>query len=198
MARYPTGHKDQTRQHLVETAREEFRRHGFEAASIDKLMKAAGLTRGGFYAHFASKEALIHEVLGIPSGLHTRLRADLAEGSEGRERAAEAFETYLAPDERNDRVMCPMVAHPLDAYRGGDERAELYGDQVASLIGLLETVLEDEPDARRKATLVATLAVGAAILGRAVGDDELATEIETVAAAEIRHRLTRGDADPAE
>ena len=89
-----------------------------------------------------------------------------------------------------------MVAHPLDAHRGGAQRAELYGEQVASLIGLLETVFEDEPDARRQATLVATLAVGAAILGRAVGDDALATEIETVAAAEIRHRLTTGEADP--
>lgn len=196
MARYPSGHKDQTRQHLVETAREEFRRHGFEAASIDKLMKAAGLTRGGFYAHFASKEALIHEVLGIPSGLHTRLGEQVRGDAEDRERAAETFETYLDPQERNDRVMCPMVAHPLDAHRGGAQRAELYGEQVASLIGLLETVLGDEPDARRQATLVATLAVGAAILGRAVGDEALATEIETVAAEEIRRQLTPGEPEP--
>jgi len=195
MARYPTGHKDQTRQHLVETAREEFRRHGFEAASIDKLMKAAGLTRGGFYAHFSSKEALIEEVLSIPSGLHTRLSEDASQGAQGREYAAEVFETYLAPDKRDDRVMCPMVAHPLDAYRGGEARAELYGEQVAGLIGLLETVLEGEPDARRKATVVATLAVGAAILGRAVGDDALATEIESVAATEIRQRLTTGPSE---
>lgn len=198
MARYPSGHKDQTRQHLVETAREEFRRHGFEAASIDKLMKAAGLTRGGFYAHFASKEALIHEVLGIPSGLHARLGEDVRGDAEGREQAAQTFETYLDPEQRHDRVMCPMVAHPLDAHRGGAQRAELYGEQVAGLISLLETVFENEPDARRQATLVATLAVGAAILGRAVGDDALATEIETVAVEEIRHRLTAGEADPPE
>lgn len=194
MARYPTGHKDQTRQHLVETAREEFRQHGFEAASIDKLMKAAGLTRGGFYAHFSSKEALVEEVLGIPSGLHNRLRADTSLSADARTQTAEAFETYLDPNVRDERVMCPMVAHPMDAYRGGESRARLYGDQVASLIDLLETVLDDSPESRREATLLATLAVGAAILGRAVGDDALATEIETIASAEISHRLT----DPAE
>lgn len=196
MARYPTGHKDQTRQHLVDTAREEFRRHGFEAASIDKLMKAAGLTRGGFYAHFASKEALVQEVLGIPSGLHNRLREDTSTGPERRAQTADAFESYLDPNARDERVMCPMVAHPMDAYRGGDSRAELYGEQVTGLIELLEAALEDTPDARREATLLATLAIGAAILGRAVGDDDLASEIENTAASEVRRRLTARDVGP--
>jgi AcrR family transcriptional regulator len=55
---YAPEHKEQTRARIVECARRMFNRHGFEAVSIDQIMASAGLTRGGFYHHFANKEAL--------------------------------------------------------------------------------------------------------------------------------------------
>ena len=61
--RYEKGHKENTRQHLLEVASREFRKDGIEAVGIAGLMKTAGLTNGAFYAHFDSKEDLVREVL---------------------------------------------------------------------------------------------------------------------------------------
>ena len=189
------SHKDETRERLLETARTEFRRRGFDTASIDTLMKAAGLTRGGFYAHFKSKEALVEEVLSVPSGLRSKLEREAGSDPEGRAAAADAFDVYLDSAERADRVLCPMVAHPMDALRGGDRRREIYGNEVQAFIDQLQEVLGPGDDATTEATLLATLSVGAAILGAAVGDDALATRIESAAAAEIRQRLGAADGE---
>ena len=61
--RYPAGHKEQTRAKILQAAGKVFRREGYHAAGVDKVMEEAGLTAGGFYAHFASKEALLAETL---------------------------------------------------------------------------------------------------------------------------------------
>ena len=61
--RYPKGHVDSTRERIVKTASKRFRKDGIEGAGIADLMKAAGLTHGGFYFHFASKEDLVREAM---------------------------------------------------------------------------------------------------------------------------------------
>src|SRR3954451_11867857 len=61
--RYPADQKQKTRQRILEAAAVVFRREGLQAGSVDKVMGEAGLTAGGFYAHFASKEALFTEML---------------------------------------------------------------------------------------------------------------------------------------
>jgi TetR/AcrR family transcriptional regulator, transcriptional repressor for nem operon len=61
--RYAKGHVDATRERILKTASRCFRREGFERAGIADLMKAAGLTHGGFYFHFASKEDLVREAM---------------------------------------------------------------------------------------------------------------------------------------
>src|SRR5271163_4233730 len=57
--RYPKDHKVKTRRRIVETAARAFREHGLEGVGVADLMAQAGLTHGGFYAHFASKDALV-------------------------------------------------------------------------------------------------------------------------------------------
>lgn len=190
MTRYPSGHKDKTREHLLETARTVFRQRGFDAVSIDTLMKAAGLTRGGFYAHFKSKEALVSQVLAIPSGLTRRLNEEVTDDATGRQTAAEIFGDYLDPAQRDDRIYCPMVSHPMDARRGGQDRAALYGEQIAGLIDAINNVVHDDSTA----TLTAIVSVGAAILSASVADDALAERIESTALDEIQRRLLdKGD-----
>ncbi len=61
--RYAAGHREQTRAKILRAAGKVFRRQGYHAAGVDKVMEEAGLTAGGFYAHFASKEALLAEML---------------------------------------------------------------------------------------------------------------------------------------
>jgi TetR/AcrR family transcriptional regulator, transcriptional repressor for nem operon len=57
------GHKDTTRKHVVEVASKHFRKNGIEGASIKDLMGGAGLTHGGFYSHFDSKQQLLQQAL---------------------------------------------------------------------------------------------------------------------------------------
>jgi TetR/AcrR family transcriptional regulator, transcriptional repressor for nem operon len=61
--RYPKGHVNATRERILKTASRRFRKEGLERAGIAELMKAAGLTHGGFYFHFASKEDLVREAM---------------------------------------------------------------------------------------------------------------------------------------
>jgi TetR/AcrR family transcriptional regulator, transcriptional repressor for nem operon len=60
---YTAEHKENTRRRIVQSARRLFNRHGFNGVSIDEIMAEAGLTRGGFYNHFGTKEELYAEVV---------------------------------------------------------------------------------------------------------------------------------------
>ena len=60
---YPSGHREQVRSRIVESARRLFNRNGFEAVSVDSIMAHAGLTRGAFYSYFKSKSDLYAEAL---------------------------------------------------------------------------------------------------------------------------------------
>ena len=60
---YTKEHKQRTREKIVDSARRLFNRHGFTGVSIDEIMADAGLTRGGFYNHFSTKEELYAEVV---------------------------------------------------------------------------------------------------------------------------------------
>ena len=61
--RYTPDHKEKTRARILESAATVFRRQGYHATGVDKVMEEAGLTAGGFYAHFPSKDALLAEAL---------------------------------------------------------------------------------------------------------------------------------------
>src|SRR6266849_8715257 len=60
---YPTGHRDEIRRKIIQSARRLFNRRGFENVSVNEIMAASGLTRGGFYGYFKSKSDLYCEVL---------------------------------------------------------------------------------------------------------------------------------------
>jgi TetR/AcrR family transcriptional regulator, transcriptional repressor for nem operon len=84
---YTPEHKQQTRQRILRSARRLFNRKGFAAVTIDEIMTEAGLTRGGFYRHFASKEELYSEAvvqftcLSPPEGWQCKHVDPCAEGS---------------------------------------------------------------------------------------------------------------------
>lgn len=101
--RYPAGHKERTRARIVRAAARVFRREGYHAAGLDKVMEEAGLTAGGFYAHFGSKEALLAEVLrpaaagaGVPLDKELEGTAGRA-GSRRSSHPTSAGRTLIAP-----------------------------------------------------------------------------------------------------
>src|SRR5882757_8350579 len=109
--RYPAGHKEKTRTKILRAAGKVFRRVGYHAAGVDKVMEEAGLTAGGFYARFESKEALLAEVL-TPAAAEAGVPLDKdLEGVDGRARLEAFIESYLSQSHlhRTDSG-CPLPA----------------------------------------------------------------------------------------
>src|SRR5271166_4690014 len=109
--RYAAGHREQTRARILRAAGKVFRRQGYHAAGVDKVMEEAGLTAGGFYAHFDSKEALLAEALTCAAaGISHRRDIGLA-GLPGDEWLDAFLGRYLSMAHRREiEDGCPLTA----------------------------------------------------------------------------------------
>jgi TetR/AcrR family transcriptional repressor of nem operon len=175
--RYPAGHKEQTRAKILRAAAKVFRRDGYHAAGVDKVMEEAGLTAGGFYAHFESKEALLAATL-APAAAEAgvSLGQDL-EGVAGRARREAFVEGYLnrAHLDRTEGG-CPLPALVSEVARtGGAVKASFEAvvlDLAARLRGPAGGGLTED---RALATIA--LCVGALGVARSVQDEALGERI---------------------
>ena len=152
------------RAEIVEHAARLFRLRGHAGTNIDDIMLAAGLTRGAFYAHFTSKDALFAEIVRMGHGLLPRLRAA--------EMASSVLDEYL--DRENLAATAQSCA--LASLAGDVARAPL--SARLAYANVLHGVIAELARGRRRrldadATAVAILAVGAVTLARASGDPRL-------------------------
>lgn len=119
MGRVSQAQAEENRRRVVETASRLFREQGTHV-SVAELMKASGLTHGGFYKQFASKEALVDEATAHAFGELARLRADGLEQQAGRRDAAQRalIDTYLSVEHRDSPAQgCPAAALVTDMAR---------------------------------------------------------------------------------
>ncbi len=163
MARYEKGHKADTHRKVVEIAARRFRAEGVDGVGVASLMADAGLTHGGFYAHFASKEALVKEALiaavasssayeagekepldlrafieGYLSPLHRdRPATGCAMATLGAETARRPRPTRNAFSKEAQRLVARIASGFPDQASGGDRLAAAYG-LFAHLIGTLQ------------------------------------------------------------
>ncbi|MFO0555224.1 MAG: TetR/AcrR family transcriptional regulator [Polyangiaceae bacterium] len=167
---------------LVEAARI-IRERGIAGASVDMVMGAAGLTRGGFYAHFPDKTALAAEALGLMFDRATRRWVGGAPttASPGAWAAA-AISKYLTMrhvDSPGDGCWAPALAAELS--RAEPELRAVAGARTDELVNAMAARLAGDspvgPSHRSRALLLFAACVGAVSLARAVGDRALATEI---------------------
>ncbi|WP_020648954.1 TetR/AcrR family transcriptional regulator [Solimonas variicoloris] len=177
--RYSATQKEETRRRIVETAAAAFRAHGLDGIGVADLMKRAGLTHGGFYAHFESKDALFAEAIAAASTqTQASLRKAIEQAEPGQRR--EAFiGQYLSPQhrERIDRG-CSIAALGADVARQGARTRRSFEAQIEALIELAASV-SDAPDEDRRADAIRTVAtmVGAMLMARAVRTSALSDEI---------------------
>lgn len=178
--RYPADQKQKTRQRILDAAAVVFRRQGLQAGSVDRVMGEAGLTAGGFYAHFASKEALFSET--FTSALR-EARLVFGEGLQhlsGADRIRAIADKYLSPAHRQmiDQG-CPMPPLLAELPRAGEPAQRAFQEILSELIAALEPHLEkdDENTADDKALALLATLVGGMALARAVADEALADRI---------------------
>ncbi|MDA7947422.1 MAG: TetR/AcrR family transcriptional regulator [Hyphomicrobiaceae bacterium] len=181
---YTAEHKAETRARIVGSARKLFNRRGFTDVSIDEIMAHAGLTRGGFYNHFATKDELYAEAI----TLTLQCEKMTADGSEidfslPPSRLSELIiNAYLSDRHFQDvEESCPLVALPSDTARGGEPVRQAYRQVLEAMIRLFERSQDKRGDARQRAIAMATLCIGGMTLARAVDDGELSAEIRHIA-----------------
>jgi len=155
--------KARTHAEILDHAARLFRLRGHAGTNIDDIMLAAGLTRGAFYAHFTSKDALFAETIRLGYGLPARLRAGEVEA---------VLDDYLDKESliANARA-CALATLPGDVARGPLTAQLIFANQLHATIGELARGRRRKLDA--DATAAAILTIGAVILARASGDRRL-------------------------
>lgn len=194
---YTSDHKDKTRARIVESARVLFNRRGFDAVSIDDVMKAAGLTRGGFYHHFPSKESLY--AAAVRSFETCNPFAERCERSPRKRTPQQLAEllvdTYLSDETLADvDKHCPLIALPSDVARAGLQPRAAYTQLVQGMLAIFREALPKSDRQRlRKAQLVVNLCVGGMLIARTTDDPILCRQLRQVARSEAL-RLLAADA----
>lgn len=178
---YSSGHKRQTRQRILESARRLFNSKGFEAVSIGEVMANAGLTHGGFYRHFKDKDELYAEAVRWFLCEEAPKPWRRSRRNAHKPRAERMVDAYFSRDHFDDNERCcPLVGLPSDAARGGAGVKAAYQDVLEKLLELLQADLTG-PQARGRALSVVALCVGGLAAARGVADPRLARELRQAA-----------------
>ena len=183
--------KEQTRERILRAAARAIRKHGYEGVGIAEVMKEAGLTHGGFYAHFASRDALLAaaaEQAGLESA--QALSGALAKAKSGEELMA-IVDTYLADKHvtaAEQGLGCTIAAAGSDVPRQHAEVRRAVSRRIKELIGLVERQFPEwgKQAAHEKAMAIVASLVGALTLARAVDDPQLSRAIRKAAREAIR------------
>jgi TetR/AcrR family transcriptional regulator, transcriptional repressor for nem operon len=179
---YPAGHREAVKKSIIDSARKQFNRYGFENVSLQQIMAGAGLTHGGFYSYFKSKSDLYAEVLGCfftdPQwescweGVHV----DLSSTDVG----PQVVRAYLSRQHFDDvENSCPMVALPTDVARSGASAKRAFETVFKAMVSVLERSLAPNSHRRRHATAqsIAALSIGGMVVARTIADRVLADEL---------------------
>jgi TetR/AcrR family transcriptional repressor of nem operon len=177
--RYGKGHKQATRQRILEAAGRRFKQDGIDGAGVAAVMSDAGLTNGAFYAHFGSKEDLVANVLA--DQLHAQRQTFDAQP---RDRAGlEAFiRSYLSPQHRDQSADgCPSAALLDEIARRPAATRQAFTDELLATADDIAARLDptDANAARTDAITLFGFMIGTLQLARALTDPDLSDQLLT-------------------
>jgi len=170
----------ETRKRIVQTAGEEFRRRGIGETSLADLMSAAGLTHGGFYRHFESKDQLVAEAYTVASeSMLQRVTDALAEN--GGQNGLEIITSlYLSPEHRDHPGLgCALATLGSEVARSDDGIRAAATEGFLKLADIVAAQFKDVPTEVAKSRALATVAtmVGVLLMSRVTPDPELSSAI---------------------
>jgi TetR/AcrR family transcriptional repressor of nem operon len=182
--------KAESHERILTAAAEVFRERGIDGISLADLMQVAGLTHGGFYRHFGSRDDLVAE--GVERALRDGSAVADSIAANPRSTIGAVVDAYLSLAHRDNIASgCAVTALANDVARSNDRTRSAYSLQVGRYVELLTRLVESMPQKKRRPAALAALAtlVGAVSMARAVNDDELSREILKSAADELKARL---------
>jgi TetR/AcrR family transcriptional regulator, transcriptional repressor for nem operon len=171
------------RERILDNAAQLFRERGFDGIGLNDLMQAAGLTRGGFYGHFESKDDLAAQAT------RRAMQVNRERWKQQTDRSVKAWVKAYLSDAHRDHpgAGCALVALAGDAARGGPAVKQVFAEGVESLVAVLQAQMPaaDAAVQREQAMAMLSMLVGSVMLSRAVGDARLSRELREAA----RHQL---------
>ena len=161
-----------TRARIVAVAARLFRARGIDATSVADVMSALGLTVGGFYRHFDSKEALVTEAIDAAS-------RETTDRHVAKSPALSLLDRYLSHGHRQHPGQgCPVAALCSEIGHGSKKTKQAFTVAIERLLTTVDAAIGRDPRADRESTLfAASAAVGAMVLARATHDQSLAEEL---------------------
>ena len=183
--RYPPDRKDTTRRKIVDAASKAFRLHGVAGASVADIMADAGLTVGGFYRHFDSKDALFQVALEKAMGETLALMQRRGESGEGSGATGDAWlaraaAIYLSPEHRDMQAAgCPLPGLTGEVSRGSADVRRSFQESLGDLVdAVAQRIDPHDPGAvRPRAWAFLASLVGSLLLARGVEDPSVVEEI---------------------
>src|SRR5882724_10630048 len=178
--RYSREHKQETHARIVKKASVRLREKGAHGVGVADLMKEAGLTHGGFYAHFDSREALVIEAFGYAMDRSTERWRKIAEQTPPEQRLAMIVDTYLTPAHRDDPGHgCAVPALSAEIARESAKTRKAFAGKLEQMIDMMADQLPDLPRkaARKQAAAALATMMGTVVLARVAGSGEFSEEI---------------------
>jgi TetR/AcrR family transcriptional repressor of nem operon len=190
--RYSKDHKLETHARIVKKASIRLREKGAHGIGVADLMKEAGLTHGGFYAHFQSREALVIEAFNFAIDRSIERWRKLAAEIPPQQRLAAIVEAYLTPTHRDDPGHgCAIPALGADIARESPKTRKAF---AAKLDAMLEMLADQVPGscrttARQQAMALLATMMGTLVMARVAGSSELSDEILAAGRAAVLDRV---------
>lgn len=180
MTRYAADHKQKTHDAIIEAAAERIRLGGLEGLGVAAVMAEAGLTHGGFYAHFRSRDALFAAAIARLFD-QTIAGLDRSEAKHGAQGALDRYvDFYLSPRHRDDLTIgCPIPALAGEARRASPEVAKAFDDgldRLADRIGKLMSPGGSKSGRKAALALLGEMA-GTLTVSRAMSNERQSNEL---------------------
>ena len=188
--RTTTRRKDDTHERIVDAASRAIRRSGYSGASVAEIMKDAGLTHGGFYAHFASREAMLAEAADRAGADSVATMGRIASTAPAKQTLQKMLGAYLSKAHVDGiESGCAVAALGSEMPRQAPEVRRAATRRIKEMIDL---VARQSPDwgrqgAHQHALVTVATMVGALVLARAVDDPRLSDAIREATLKDLAH-----------
>ena len=178
--RYSREHKQETHARIVRKASVRLREKGAHGIGVADLMKEAGLTHGGFYAHFDSRDALVIEAFAYAMDRSIEHWRKMTGETTPEKRLATIIDGYLSPTHRDDPGHgCAITSLGAEIARESPKARRAFTVKVEQLIDLIADQIQDVPrkTARKQATGLLATMMGTLVLSRIAGSGEFSDEV---------------------
>ena len=178
--RYSREHKLETHERIVKRASVRLREKGAHGIGVADLMKDAGLTHGGFYAHFDSREALVIEAFAHAMDRSTERWRKLGETTTPEQRLTAIVDSYLTPVHRDDPGHgCAVPTLAAEIARESPKTRRAFAGKLEQMIDMMADQIPNVPRkvARKQATAAIATMMGTMVMARVAGTGEFSEEV---------------------